>query len=192
VAYYEKSIRGYEKIDDNHGLAQACHNLAMAYVAIKDWEQAGKNYQRSMEICLEIGDLDFLSVIYINRAQLALEVHDPSVARVYCDKAFEILGKTDNKLAMAEIFKIYGIIHRNMKEWDSAANSFQKGIELCEEYDNKLTKAEIHYELGAMSHKRSEKKGALSNFRKAIELYEAMGVDNEARRIRDELQSMAV
>jgi hypothetical protein len=74
---------------------------------------------------------------------------------------------------------------------DSAKSSFQKGIEICDQCDNQLTKAAIYYEFGSISHKRYEEKKALDHMQKAVEIYEALGVDKEVRRIRNEIWAIA-
>ncbi len=191
IAHYERSIPGYEESNDIHGLAQVYHNLGMAYTDKEVWELAGECYQKSMELCIEIGELDLLSIIYTNRARLALYLHDPSVARIYSDKAFAIFRKTGNKLGMAEVLKLYGVIHSHMRQWDSAERSFRRGIRICEKYSNKLTKAEIHYELGSMNIRRHEKDGALCHLQKALEIYESLGIDNEVRKIQNEIRAIA-
>lgn len=192
VAHYRQSRLGYEAIGDDHGLAQVYHNLAMTYMGKRDWELAGEYYQRSMELCIQIRDLYLISVIYANKAQFALHLHAPYVAKSYCDKAFEVFEKTGNKLGMAEAYKLYGIIYMAMQKWSSARESFQQGLVLCEESNNQLTKAEIYYELGALSNKEDERQEALSHMQEAVEIYETLGVEREAKKIRNEMQAIAI
>ena len=187
---YQESLLGYEACGDIHGLAQVYHNLAMAYTNIEEWRLAGEHYQKSMELCIEIGDMDLLSIIYTNRAKLALYLHDPLMAETYCDKAFKSLSKTGNKMGEAEVHKLYGIVYSDLQQWDSAVIAFQKGIEICNEYDNHLTKAEILHELGSMIHRRDQKDEALRHLKKSLEIYKSMGIDEEASKIRDEIQMM--
>ncbi len=192
IVHYRQSRLGYEAIGDDHGLAQVYHNLAMTYVGKRDWELAGEYYQKSMELCVEIRDLYLMSVIYANKAQFALHLHAPYVAKSYCDKAFEVFEKTGNKLGMAEAYKLYGIIYLHMQKWGFARESFQQGLELCEECDNQLTKAEIFYELGALSNKEEETKEALLHMREAVDIYETLGVEKEAQKIKNEMQAIVV
>jgi len=190
--HYQQSILGYEAIGDVHGLAQVYHNLGMTYVGKKNWELAGEYYQRSMDLCTEIGDIGLMSIIYANKAQFAMHLHAPYVAKLYCDKAFEIFDKTGNKMGMAEAYKLYGVIYSGMQEWDSAETAFQKGLGICEEYNNRLTKAEILYERGLMKQRQDEKREAIDSMQGAIDAYESLGISKEIGKVKSKMQEMMV
>jgi len=117
-------------------------------------------------------------------------MHDPFVAKLYCDKAFGIFYKTGNNEGLAEAYKIYGIIDSNMREWDSAESLLKKGIEILGEHENHSTKAEIYCELGAVKHKQNEEQAMLQYLQKALGIYEALGVDKEVSRITDEIRAI--
>jgi len=190
ITHYQQSTARYKVIGDNHGLSQVYHNLAMTYIGNKSWELAGEYFQKSIELCIELGNTDLLSIIYTNRARLALHLHDPYMSKVYCDKAYVIFDGTGNKMGIAEVYKLYGTIYSNMQKWSSAESAFQRGIGICDEYENDLTKAEIYYELGLMRNKQSKKELALTDLQKSVEIYEKLGIHGEINKIRTEIQTI--
>ncbi|MBD3184736.1 tetratricopeptide repeat protein [Candidatus Poribacteria bacterium] len=190
IQYYQKSIDSYKKAGDTHGLAQTYHNLGMTYAKKEEWKLAGECYQKSMDLCMDIGDNDLLSIIYINRSQLSLNLYDPSIAKVYCDKAFKIFQSTENKMGIAEVHKTYGMIYTQMKDWNSAEESFEKGLDICKKYDNLLTEAEIFFEKGMMNLERGDKMKALDYLRQAMESYKNLELDEEVSRIESKIQKV--
>jgi tetratricopeptide (TPR) repeat protein len=181
---------GYEACSDKHGLAQLYNNLAIAHINKEDWTLAGEYYRRSMDLCVELGDMDFLSILYINRARLALHLYDLATAEAYCDRALDTFSRTGNKIGEAQAYKVYGMVYSKLQEWYSAAAAFKTGIEICTEYGNNLTKAEILYELGVMMHRGDEKEKAVQHLQQSLEIYESLGIDEEAARIRDEMETV--
>lgn len=190
IEYYSKSIKGYESISDKHGLAQTYHNLALTYTDVGQLELAGELYQKSMRLCVEIGDMYLLPVIYVNRAKLALKVHDTYMAMNYCDKARIIFEKTGNKLGLSEVYKIYGAIYSYDHRWEYADEAFQKGLEFCDECSSALTKAEIYYEMAGSFLKRQNNELGIQSMQRAIEIYEQLGMHKEVTKIKLELEAL--
>ena len=84
---------------------------------------------------------------------------------------------------MADVYKLYGRIHRHRKEWNPAVDAFTQSIKRYQSCQNTQGEAEGCYELGLM-YKDSENLSQAQYFLKRSRvLYEQLGATNELQRL---------
>jgi tetratricopeptide (TPR) repeat protein len=186
---FEASINSYEKSGYERGMAQTYHNLAMAYVDCEDFEAAGECYDECTQIAEQYGDMNLLSAIYINRAEFFLNISSIDMAKIYCQKGLEIFRQENDKIGIAEAYKLYGRIYKHNKDWDSSSQFFADSIQLYESCQNPLGMAEANYEFALMHADKQDKEQTKECLLRSKELFTQLGATDALSNIEAALQA---
>ena len=91
-----------------------------------------------------------LGITYLNKALVYILQADFDLASAFNDKAMSIASKINDKLSIAEVYKIKGIISRQKNNFDSSENSLLTSYRLNKDLNNQLNLAEVACELGIL------------------------------------------
>ena len=75
---------------------------------------------------------------------------DFSLSNAFADKSLEVAHKLNDKLTIAEVYKIKGIIQRKVQNYILSENYLQTSLRLNKETGNQLNQAETYQELGIL------------------------------------------
>jgi tetratricopeptide (TPR) repeat protein len=162
----------------------------MAYVDCEEWEIAGECYQEATDIAEELGDLPLMAGIYINRAEFFLNIASMVMAKTYCSRALDIFQKLDDKLGIAEAYKLNGRINKQEQDWDTAEQHFKESIKLYQECNNLLGIAEAHYEFGLMYNEKQEFESAKAHSENSLKLFEQLKATEEIEKVQSTLANL--
>ena len=110
IQNYSKSLELYNESEDYLGMAQVYHKLGIVHANKQEWEKAMELYDRSIALSQKIGELDQMSLTYLNKALAAIQLKDLEGAEEWANLAGENLIRYENPLGLAEYNKILGII----------------------------------------------------------------------------------
>ena len=166
-------------------------NLAMAYVDASELEAAGSCYAQATELLEQAGDLVELSGLYVNRAEFHLQVSNIDAAELYANKALAIFVKIDDTIGMADVYKLYGCIHRHKKSWEAAVNAFTQSISAYQGSQNPQGEAEGCYEFGLMHLDAENRSQARYFLNRSRVLYQSLGATHEIQQVDAQLKRFA-
>jgi tetratricopeptide (TPR) repeat protein len=108
-------------------------------------------------------------------------MEDYSLANAFADKAMEIAYKLNDKLTIAEVYKIKGIIQRNVKNFMLAENYLQTSLRLNIESGNQLNRAETYHELGLLYKDMGKTKESEKNLNLALEYFKKINAQPDIK-----------
>jgi tetratricopeptide (TPR) repeat protein len=94
----------------------------------------------------------------------------------------------NDKLTIAEVYKIKGIIQRNKENYSTAENFLLTSLRLNDELGNQLNHAETSYELGILYNLTDDKEKSEKHFTDALGYYKKINADEEVNVIEDLLK----
>lgn len=160
LSYFKRALLNFEKVGDLKRIAEIKQNLGMVYVKKKEYTTAINEFNESIELSIRSSYMQNLGITYINKANVYLQLADFDLAGAFGDKAMEIANKINDKLSIAEVYKIKGIISRHNKNIEAAENSLLTSYRLNKDLNNQLNLAEVACELGILLKlKGDDKKG---------------------------------
>ncbi len=145
--YFLKSLVNYEKLNEPLKIAEARHNLAMVYMDQHYYHSALNEIDKSIEISLENGFHSLLGLSYLNKANILFELKEWKFANAFADKALEVTHGTDDKLTIADIYKIKGKLEFYLGNLDLAENYLLSSLRINKKYKNQMNIAETALEL---------------------------------------------
>jgi tetratricopeptide (TPR) repeat protein len=146
----------FEKVGDIKRIAEIKQNLGMVYTKKKEYSAAINEFNESIELSIRSSYLQNLGIAYINKAFVYLQQGDFDFAGAFANKSMEIANKINDKLSIAEVYKIKGIISSYKNNIDASENSLLTAYRLNKDLNNQLNLAEVACELGILFKKKGE------------------------------------
>jgi tetratricopeptide (TPR) repeat protein len=88
---------------------------------------------------------------------------------------------------MADIYKIQGIIERNLSNYKLSENYFLTSLRLNQDLSNSLNKAETLYELGKLYVDMNQKNMGLEVFKSSLEYFRNINSAGMVRKLKEEI-----
>lgn len=156
LSFLKRALLNFEKVGELRRVAEIKQNLGMVYTKKKEYSTAINEFNESIELSIRSSYLQNLGIAYINKAYVYLQLTDLDLAGAFADKAMEIANKINDKLSIAEVYKIKGIISSHKNKTDAAENSLLTSYRLNKDLNNQLNLAEVACELGILFKKKGE------------------------------------
>jgi tetratricopeptide (TPR) repeat protein len=150
LSYFHRAMIKFEKVQDLRRIAETNNDLGLLYTHKNEYDNALMVYDRSIAIALSINYLYALDVSYLSKAYIFAQTGDFKLADAFAAKAMEVAFKINDRLSIADIYKIKGIIDRNQKKFETAESYFRTSIRINQELENILNEAETYYEFSLM------------------------------------------
>ena len=156
----------------------------MVYFFQKDYEYALFEYDECTKIALEGRYLPILGIAYVNKALVYIEINELKLSAFYAGKGMDICYQVNNILAIADIYKLKGIIARKQFEFQLAEEYLKASLRLNNELNNDLNFAETAIELGLLYKELNIKDSYENYFNKALEYYEKINAKDKVAEIK--------
>ncbi len=181
--YYNRALVNFQRLNDHHKLAQIRHNLGITFLKKKEYASALKELDMSIAVSLNDSIFSVLGISYITKAFIYAQMEDVELSKAFAEKAMEICYKTNDKLSVAEIYKVEGIIKRVQKKYSIAENYLLTSLRINREYKNELNYAETSLELGILYKEWNKFENARESFKQALKYFKKIRAVHEIENI---------
>jgi tetratricopeptide (TPR) repeat protein len=169
--YFNKALKYFEKTGEKMRIAEIYNNLGLMNYNAGNLGISLDEYNRSIKICLEINYFQLLGISFLGKATTYLKLGNLQLAAALSDKAMTICNKSGDRLTVADIYKVKGIIERESSRYNESENLLKTSLMINRELGNKLNEAETSVKLGRWFILLNEKKKSKEMFRNALAYY---------------------
>ena len=162
LRHYEASLIEYRRLGLAKDVCIALNNLGMLLTQTGQWEAAPRAYEEAVEIGTALGDLSAVTLIEINRATLLVARDDRNGARAALDRAMALTAQTGDVHTHAELYKVYGVVEREDRNFVAADNWFERAQWLAGERQDVLLQAEVARERAEMYRRQGRNRDTLT------------------------------
>ena len=159
------------------------HNLGMVYFKKKQYDKSLNEYHKSLRLARSSNNIAVLAILYVAMAHVYVKTDDLISATKLLDKSFEIGNEINDRLSIADTYKLKGVVERLRKNYELAENFLFMAYRLNNELNNKLNFAESNFELGILYHELKNKAGAKKHFTIAYKHFKKIGAKFELETI---------
>ena len=171
---YKESLSLIGRKRDDAERAKLYINMAIVYKARGEFDKALEYFQRSIKFSSKANDLYYKGLSYLEEADLYCRKGDLAAGTALATTAFRIFSGLGDRLSVAEVYKVFGIINRQNRRYDTALSYFENSKRINEDYDNPLNLGETMIEIaklygmkgGETAKARESAKSAISCFKR--------------------------
>jgi tetratricopeptide (TPR) repeat protein len=186
--YFNKALKYFEKTGDKKRLAEIYNNLGMMDYNSGNFGMSLDEFSRSIEVCLKINYYQLLGLSFLGKAITYLKLGNLPLAAALSDKAMTVCNKSSDRLSVADIYKVKGIIARESGRYKESENLLKTSLMINIELGNKLNEAETSVELGRLFLLLDEKRKSTEMFRNSMAYYRSQGSEEKIKEINGYLE----
>ncbi len=186
---YNNALNNYIKRNNLKRIAQTRHNLGMLYLKEGKYNEAILQFDESIIVSTKDQNFLTLSISFLSKAHICCEMDDITSAVEYIEKAMELSHQFNDRLTIADIYKVRGIIERKQKNYDLSENYLQTSLRINSELGNRLNHAETSVELGKLYLEQKQIAKARKTFNNALKYYNRINAIIEIKKINSILKN---
>ncbi len=172
------AIEKLESLNDTRRASRVYHNIGMLFTRMGKYDEALDEFNKCISHSLDNDYLSNCAIAYVGKAYIYTKLKNSALADAYTDKAMEIAYKINDTLSIADIYKIKGMIHNEMDNFQLSEEFFENSIRLNKDLESKLNEAESSAELGKLLQKNDRENEAKPYLDSAVSYYEEIKADD--------------
>lgn len=185
--YYQRALIIFEKENNIRRIAEVTGNIGVLYLQKEEYNVALKFFDKSFLYSQNADVLNPMCVALLNKAFIYTKLNDFQLADVFANKAMEIAHKINDRLSIADIYKIKGIIQRSLGNYELSKNHLYTSLRINTDHENLLNLAETNYELGLLFVDMKRIKEAKKYFNLAGKEFKQLKMNDMARKVKNEI-----
>jgi tetratricopeptide (TPR) repeat protein len=190
IEFYHSALPYFQSAGDPRRIAEAHHNLGMSQISRCGYTEALHEFEKSLSLSTKFQDPRLIGLAQLGKAVTFFRLEDLRCGLAFCSLALKQFEKTNDRLSVADAYKIKGMILREMKQYDLAETHFQTSLRINDERGNQLNLGETYYELGVLKRRQRQREEAKNAFQKASQLFERVGARGKLAETKEELESL--
>ena len=150
VEHLEAALIIYKETGDLRRVSESYLNIGLNHFNSQNINVAVAAYDKGIQIGIENNYFGILALLYLAKSELLVAIKDFRMAKEFADKALAISHILDDKLTVAEIYKVRGIIAREMNDTQMAESYLMISLRINTRQRNGLNLAETSTELALL------------------------------------------
>ena len=153
-------------------------------------EKAINYFNESIKLSEKIGDIYSKGINCLHLGEEYLKKDNFIKTKCYVIKAEEIFNKLEDKLGLADVFKLKGILFKKQKDWENSDKYFRKAIRIYYQQRDMINEGESYYEWGNMLILKKDINIAKKKLLKSKEIFENIGTKKYFNEIEEKLNNL--
>ncbi len=150
LKYFNEALRRLEELGDLRRISEVRHNIGMMFKEQKYYHSALQQFDSAISIAIRNEYNPILAISYISKAEILVNLKEHSFAAAIAEKAKEVAHMLDDKVTIAEVYRLQGIIYKSMENYKLAENCFMSALRINKKLGIGLNTAECYYELALL------------------------------------------
>ena len=183
----EESISIYNSLNEISSIPEVKLNLGMVELKTNKFEAALKNFEKALQISENEQFKPVLGITHLGMAEALYNLNKIRSAEFHLDKALNISHNSNDRLTIADVYRIKGLINLKRKNKNQAESFFNTSIRINDELDNELCAAESRVELSRILKDNNREKEAKMHSDEVLKYYKKMKSKDEFDEIKARL-----
>ena len=179
---YQKKVQQTRKLKEGLeerriqlDLAGTYHQLGMVAQDLREYEEARKNYQQALAICVEFGDCYEQAGTHHELGIVAQELREYEEARKNYQQALAIYVEFGDRYSSANTYHQLGRVAEELREYEEARKNYQQALAIKVVFGDRYSSASTYHQLGRVAEELREYEEARKNYQQALAIYVVFG-----------------
>lgn len=190
VKYYKKSLSISKKLNNLFLIPNIMGNLGFAYSSLNKSERAIYCFKESIKMSEKIGDIYNKGINFIHLGEEYLRKDKFNITKHYIIQAEAVFKILEDKLGLADVYKLKGILSKKLKDWESSDKFFKKAIKIYSQQGDRINEGEAYYEWGNMLILKKDINLAKNKLVKSKKILENIGAKKYINEIKEQLSKL--
>ncbi|NIM14913.1 MAG: tetratricopeptide repeat protein [Candidatus Aminicenantes bacterium] len=146
-------------------------DLGTNYLQINRFSEARKNYERSLNLLKQVGNLKDTAVNYHQLGMVAHGERDFKEAKRNYHEALKIKQELYNKRGQASTYHQLGNVAYEEEDWIEAKKNYLKALKINQDYNDRQSQANNYHQLGMVAFEEQNWEEAKKNFNEALKIH---------------------
>lgn len=192
LAHFQLAIPAYQQLGHAVGLAESCHNLAIAYRDARALDTADEYERRAIEFAREGGSAHLGVMALAGRAELSLLRGDAAMAKVRALAAAAECRVLNDPIGEADALRLAGESRLALGDTDGAHATLDEAVAIATQHGAALVRGEALRARARLHLARGARHAALADAQSALEVFEQLGATDEVASISPLLQAIGL
>ena len=154
------------------------YNMAIVLKSKKQLSEALEYLQKTLDLTRKTNNQYHKGLSYLLKAEISCLKGDLSASTALATTAFSMFSEMGDRLGIADVYKIFGMVNRENNRFDIALSYFENSRRINEEYGNLLNLSETLVEMAKLYRKSGETAKELESLNLALSGYKNLGAEN--------------
>ncbi len=169
--HLNRALNIYNETGNHKNAAGVSLNIGIVNLDSGNYEAALGALDKAIETA-KIGHfISTLCISYHVKAQILIKMNDFHYAQEFAGKALEISHNLDDRLTVADIYKVKGIIERSLGNYTAAETHLLNSLRINQSMNNEMNIAETSFELGLLYNQMNDSHSKDSYLKKSHKYY---------------------
>lgn len=183
VMHYESAMMIYKQSGDLRRVAEVYLNIGLNFLETRDIKSSLAALDKGIEVSIENRYLGVLTLLYHAKSQALIAEKDIQSAKEFADKALSLSHNLDDKLTIAEIYKIRGIIAKELNDLNTSENYLMISLRINTSLRNNLNIAEVSIELATLYKDQGKHEQSKYYYSQAIDYFRKSNAPDKVMKI---------
>jgi len=169
--HLNKALTIYTTLNNHKNASEVRLNIGIVNLDSGNFNEAISALDTTIEIS-KVGHFNTtLCLAYHLKSQVLIQLDDFFYASEFANKALEMSHNLNDRLAVADIYKVKGTIERHLGNYKIAETNLLTSLRINESFNNQMNAAETAFELGLLYEKMNDANQKNSYLTKAKDYY---------------------
>jgi putative nucleotidyltransferase with HDIG domain len=187
---YALSLDESRAIGDEHGSANALHNLGIVSTHLNAHAEASDFFTQSLEIAERAGDLRLRGLCLLNHADLEATRQHFEDARLKAEAALSIFDQLGSRGQKSAAYRVIGVVYRETGKHTLAESRLRSAITLAEDAGSVLSEAEATRDLALVYQAMGRNQEALLLLNRSHSLFRRLDARRDLVNVGSKVQQL--
>lgn len=183
VIHYETAMMIYRQIGDLRRVAEVYLNIGLNFLDSHNIKSSLAAIDKGIEISIDNLYLGVLTLLYHAKSEVLISEKDIISAKEFADKALSLSHNLDDKLTIADIYKVRGIIAKEMNDIKTAESYLMISYRINTSLRNSFNTAEVSVELATLYKDQGKHEQSKYYYSEAIDYFRKSNAPDKVMKI---------
>jgi adenylate cyclase len=185
ITHLNRALSLYTKLGNNKKAAEVNLNIGLVHFDFGNYDAALIPLDMAIETSRKEGFLSVLCLTYLAKAQVLLKLDDLHYASEFVNKALEVSHNLDDKLTLADIYRVKGMIEKQLNNFVASETNLLNSLRINQSFNNEMNIAETSFELGLLYEEMNDSRSKNSCLESSHKYFKNIGAIAKSKKIEE-------